>query len=233
MEIVKERVGATPEMGGCADVVPGGPALNAKARQILEGARSAFHELGYEGTSVDEVARRAGVSKPTLYTYFGDKQALFAASFAHECQQYQDKIFRPEEMAHFECVESALRVVARRYVTFFLSGAAVCMFRSAVAEAARFPQLGQTFFKASEEGRRRVMLLLDASVKRGFLAIEDTELASHQFIVLCKADTFHGQLFGVQREATDEEVDRIANAAVNLFLNGYRKRDAAVVAAAA
>ena len=51
-----------------------------KFDQVLEGARSVFLADGFEGASVDQIAKVAGVSKATLYSYFPDKRLLFAAS---------------------------------------------------------------------------------------------------------------------------------------------------------
>ena len=50
-----------------------------KCAQVLEGARKVFMDRGYEGASVDEIARAAGTSKATLYSYFPDKRQLFEA----------------------------------------------------------------------------------------------------------------------------------------------------------
>lgn len=207
---------------------PGAAPLGPKARQILAGARSAFHDLGYEGTSVDEIARRAGVSKPTLYTHFGDKQALFAASFTQECREYSERTFKPEEMGTIACVEAGLRASARSLVGFLLSPFAQSMFRSAVAEAARFPDLGRAYYEAGPKvGKMRIKEILEHGVALGFLAIDDTDLAAHQFMQLCKADFFMKQLFFVEGPAVDEaEIARIADGAVKLFLNGYRRRGA-------
>lgn len=201
--------------------------LGPKARQILAGARSAFHDLGYEGTSVDEIARRAGVSKPTLYTHFGDKQALFAASFTQECREYSERTFKPEEMTTIACVEAGLRASARSLVGFLLSPFAQSMFRSAVAEAARFPDLGRAYYEAGPKvSKMRVEEILEHGVALGFLAIDDTDLAAYQFIQLCKADFFLKQLFFVKGPAVDDaEIARIADGAVKLFLNGYRRRE--------
>src|SRR3974390_1136510 len=52
---------------------------NSKRRQILDGARKVFMDLGFDGASMGEIARAAGVSKGTLYVYFTDKCALFEA----------------------------------------------------------------------------------------------------------------------------------------------------------
>src|SRR5512139_952555 len=65
-----------------------------KRRQILAGARLAFGELGYERASVDLVAARAGVGKATVYNHFRDKQALFAACYSEDADQFRDELRR-------------------------------------------------------------------------------------------------------------------------------------------
>src|SRR5580700_2721024 len=52
---------------------------SAKRRQILAGASKVFMDLGFDGASMGEIARAAGVSKGTLYVYFADKNRLFEA----------------------------------------------------------------------------------------------------------------------------------------------------------
>mgnify|MGYP001801112976 CR=1 FL=1 len=52
-------------------------AIQAKKEQILKGALQVFLLDGYEGTSMDRVAEKAGVSKITIFKYFLDKKILF------------------------------------------------------------------------------------------------------------------------------------------------------------
>src|SRR5579859_8243018 len=56
----------------------------SKRRQILDGARKVFLDLGFDGASMGEIARAAGVSKGTLYVYFADKSRLFEAIVEEE-----------------------------------------------------------------------------------------------------------------------------------------------------
>src|SRR5436853_7728914 len=60
---------------------------SAKRRQIVDGARRVFLDLGFDGASMGEIARSAGVSKATLYVYFADKNRLFEASGEEEARQ--------------------------------------------------------------------------------------------------------------------------------------------------
>src|SRR6516164_10016570 len=61
----------------------------SKRRQILDGARKVFMDLGFDGASMGEIARAAGVSKGTLYVYFADKCGLFKAIVEDELEVSQ------------------------------------------------------------------------------------------------------------------------------------------------
>src|SRR5436305_15296602 len=63
---------------------PFGEEDSSKRRQILDGARKVFMDLGFDGASMGEIARAAGVSKGTLYVYFADKSRLFEAIVEQE-----------------------------------------------------------------------------------------------------------------------------------------------------
>ena len=57
-----------------------------KYDQVLDGARRIFLRDGFDGASVDDIAREAGVSKATLYSYFPDKRLLFTEICNRECR---------------------------------------------------------------------------------------------------------------------------------------------------
>src|ERR1700726_436245 len=65
----------------------------SKRRQILDGARKVFLDLGFDGASMGEIARSAGVSKGTLYVYFADKNRLFEAIVEEEMLDQQKVAF--------------------------------------------------------------------------------------------------------------------------------------------
>lgn len=191
-----------------------------KARQILAGAKRVFLELGYEGTSVEEIARCAQVSKGTLYNYFPDKRTLFAAVVEGECQEQAQRIFQIESDG--AAVETVLHHIARNYVEFLVSPFAQSMFRVAIAEAQRFPDLGLAFYNSGPEiGTHRLKQFFAEAAARGELAIDDLELAAHQFVELCKADLFYKRLLCVKSSVTEAEIERIARGAVTTFLQAF------------
>ena len=61
-----------------------------RREQLLDVGRSLFAERGYDGTAVEEIAARAGVSKPVVYEHFGGKEGLYAVVVDREVQRLMD-----------------------------------------------------------------------------------------------------------------------------------------------
>jgi len=199
------------------------PQLIRKGRkfdQVLEGARFVFMRDGFEGAGVDDIAREAGVSKATLYSYFPDKRLLFMEVAKTECCRQACEAealitsdLRPREV---------LTIAATRMVGFFMSDFGLRVFRICVAESDRFPDLGREFYESGPAlARSRVVAYLRDAVGRGELAIDDLELAADQFAELCKADLFHRVVFGVGGKVSDGDCQRVIGGAVEMFLARY------------
>lgn len=191
-----------------------------KFDQVLGGARTVFLRDGFEGASVDDIAREAGVSKATLYSYFPDKRLLFIEVAKAEC-------FRQAEEAvalisRDLSAREVLSIAATRIVDFALSDFGIRTYRICVAEADRFPELGHEFYESGPAlVRRRIVDYLSEAVARGELRIDDLGLAADQFAELCKADIFNRIVFGVGRPADAAERRRVAEGAVAMFLARY------------
>lgn len=195
--------------------------LSPKARQILDGAREAFLELGYEGASTDDIVRRAGVSKGTVYKYFPDKRTLFVTFVQEECEAQAQRALQIEGSPRDP--EPTLRRMARNMVALLVSPSIHAIYRLAVGESERFPELAQTFFRSGPGlGIRRIADFLQAAVAEGSLAIDDVELAADQFNQLCKADLFYRYQFQIRRCFSQADIHYVADAAVDTFLRAYR-----------
>ncbi len=193
-----------------------------KFDQVIDGAKAVFLREGFEGASVDEIARDAGVSKATLYSYFPDKQHLFLAVLETECA-HQSEV---EILLHAseQDVEDTLRVICKTLITFFLSRFGQDMFRVCVAEAQRFPELGRTFYDSGpKKWGRKISQFLDSPKAREVLEIEDTLLAADQLAQLCRADLMLKVLFGIEKDPPEAEIDRIADEAVKTFIARFRR----------
>jgi TetR/AcrR family transcriptional repressor of mexJK operon len=197
---------------------PGEPSP-AKRRQILSGARSAFAELGYERASVDEAAARAGVSKATVYNHFHDKKTLFISCFSEEADALREEL-RTSLAEPVGDVERSLQQVGEKLLRFLCSPAAVCTFRQAVAEAARFPEVGQTFYERAATMYATISAYLARWDERGDLAIPDPRTAAVQFVMLCQGEHVVRARLGLGAPA-DALVRRSVKSAVATFLRAY------------
>ena len=191
-----------------------------KYEQVLSGARQVFLADGFEGASVDDIAKASGVSKATLYSYFPDKRLLFTEVVRVECQHQTD-----QATANIDINAPAgtvLRAVASHLVAFVLSDFAQSVYRICVAEAERFPELGREFYESGPRvAKQTIAAFLSQAVSKGELQIDDIDLAAYQFAELCKADIFHKRVFGVRDGFSKDEIDRVINGAVDMFLARY------------
>lgn len=188
-----------------------------KFEQVLEGARSVFMAHGYERASVDSIARAAGVSKATLYSYFPDKRVLFTEVARLECLRQADDALPLMTVVAPPAV--ILREAARRIIAFYTSEFGRSMFRICVAESYRFPELGRRFHTSGPMmARERLGAYLHQAVARGELAIDDVDLAADQFLQLCHADLMDRIICGVQTEFAQDQIDRVIDGAVAMFM---------------
>ncbi|ANP36693.1 MULTISPECIES: TetR/AcrR family transcriptional regulator [Rhodobacterales] len=191
-----------------------------KFDQVLEGAREVFMADGFEGASVDDIARAAGVSKATLYSYFPDKRLLFMEVARNECARQADA---PMDLAGACCTPRDVLCAAGRHIlSVSLSEFGLRMFRICVAEADRFPDLGRQFYESGPMVvRARLRDYLKGAAARGELQIEDFDLAADQFAELCRADLVPRLIFNIDTEFSAEERERVIAGAVELFLARY------------
>lgn len=199
-----------------ADIVRTG----RKFRQVLEGAREVFMRDGFEGASVDDIARSAGVSKATLYSYFPDKRQLFMEMAQTECLVMADNAM--DMIDDTRPPREVLTIAASQIVPLLLSEFSQAMFRICVAERDRFPELARAFYAAGPEmGRHRISEYLETAKARGELSIDDVLMAAEQFSELCKAKLWNLAAFGVQTTFSQAEIDDVVNNAVDTFLARY------------
>jgi TetR/AcrR family transcriptional repressor of mexJK operon len=195
-------------------------APTGKAESILAAARRMFMASGFGAVSMDAIARDAGASKATLYAYFSSKEELFGAVVALEGQRYFAG-FSARELDP-GAVEASLTEIAHRFLDLVLSPDAIAVNRITVAEAVRFPQLGEVFWRAGPERTRgQIEAFLRRASEAGTLDIADARLAAEQFIALLRGDIHLRQLLRLDKAPDAAELDAAAHAAVSTFLRAF------------
>lgn len=191
-----------------------------KFAQVVAGARDRFLADGYEGSSVDEIARAAGVSKATLYSYFPDKKLLFMEVAKHECRRQADLAL--ESIDVNAPVKAVLCDISIQILNFLTSDFGQRIFRICVAEGERFPELGQEFYESGPAHvRERLIAYFQMAIGKGDLKIDDLALAADQLAELCKADIFPRLVFCIDTKFDEEQKLRVVNGAVEMFMARY------------
>jgi len=191
-----------------------------KFDQVLKGARNIFMTDGFEGASVDDIAKAAGVSKATLYSYFPDKRLLFMEVAKNECVRQAESAVEAIDMSL--PAATVLTEAAWQMVNFFTSDFGQRVFRLCVAESDRFPELGREFYESGPAlVREKLIGFMTVGIERGELAIDDLKLAADQFSELCKADLFPRLVFSMDTSFDEVQKKRIVTGAVETFLARY------------
>src|SRR5580692_6561019 len=136
---------------GTGEQPPGG--RSARKRQaIIEAATTLFLEQGYQGTSMDDIAAMAAVSKQTVYKNFADKQQLFSDIVLGAAARADEFIAAlPRMLADTDDLEAALKALARRYLATVMQPRLLQMRRLIVAESGRFPDLARAYYERVPE----------------------------------------------------------------------------------
>ena len=142
-----------------------------KEQQILEAAGGVFAEVGFDGASTDEIARRAKMSKATLYGYFPDKRALFVSFMEKAVEANRLELFQPHDA---QPLPVTLRQIGEALLKLLLSPRAQDLFRVAIAEGTRFPEFRQALYHSGQElGTQRLAELLQQADTDGEAHVQD------------------------------------------------------------
>jgi AcrR family transcriptional regulator len=196
------------------------PAEFDKRRQILDGARAVFLASGFDGASMGEIAKAAGVSKGTLYVYFDSKESLFEALTLEEKRGLAEAMIRLD--AGDPDVRAVLTRLGQTYLVEMERPEHVAVIRMVIGATEKFPRFGQAFYEAGPaQGVARLTRYLTAQVEAGRLRACDTELAAKHFLHLCQAGLLTRLLFAAGGPGTEAETGYRVDEAVRVFFAAY------------
>ena len=195
---------------------------SSKRRQILDGARKVFMDLGFDGASMGEIARAAGVSKGTLYVYFTDKCALFEAIVEEEAlEKGQVKV----DLDPARDVATTLADFGEAYIVMVCRPGGASAIRTVMAIAERMPDVGRRYYeRVLDKTINRLQACLEAHVARGALRMDDCHLAASQFLLMCQASLFLPFIFQAAPAPSAERIRQVVASAVRMFLAAYEAR---------
>jgi len=200
---------------------------SARKRQtILEAGHDLFLTNGYQGTSVDQIAALAAVSKQTVYKHFGDKHELLLAIVSNALDATVSPFLeRIAALAQSTDLESDLVVLAGDYLRAVSRGPVVQLRRLVIGEANRLPELAQQYY---DQAPRRMLAGFAESFARlhdrGLLQVTEPARAAEHFAFLIVGRPIDEALFCGAPALSDSDVDACVRAGVRVFLAGYLAR---------
>lgn len=190
-------------------------------RAVREAAVATFLEHGYDGATMEAIAKAADITKRSLYARYPDKRAVFAEVIPWALSRYEDGGI--DSVPDDEDMETALHKIGRVALKRAVDPQNVRLTRIAMSESARFPEFAVTADSMMWSGRQRaVVQVLRRGEANGTVKVDDIELAAEHFLAM--VELIPGRLadFGVFRSKRQE--DRHLKHALQLFLRGIEPR---------
>ncbi len=195
--------------------------------RILDAARKVFLERGFEGASIDEIAKVARSGKPTIYARFRDKRALFTAVVTRDILSRISEF--KAEVPTGATIEERLTSAASTLLHWGLDSERIALMRLAIAEARRFPDLASTVSRtardlSTELGVRLLGELTQSDELRSLPAFAPERLrtTARFFLDLIAVPMLLRALFEVNLRTLDAEVDVHVARCVAFFLAACR-----------
>jgi AcrR family transcriptional regulator len=189
-------------------------ARNGKLRSV---AADLFLKRGYDGVSIDRVVELAGGSKSTVYSEFGGKCGLFISSIEILCRELNEPLTKID-YAGLD-LEQSLRKLAFHVLKLITARRSVDLHRLAVGEAVNCPEVGEAWYK---HGPARTASFIRAVLEGHPRELRNTPVPIDRLAIILHdcltGDVLYRLLAGVTKRESDAELERTANAIVDVFL---------------
>lgn len=199
-----------------------------KRDAMMTAATRLFLQKGFSGTSMDDIAAQAAVSKQTVYKHFADKDQLFREIVMQMTERAETFVHDIESRPWSGDLEADLRGLAHHHLATVLQPELLQFRRLVIGEADRFPDLAAIYY---ERGPGRVLAALAALfsdlVDQGQLRIDDADLAANHYAWLVLGAQLDRSMFYGLTATNDDDLRRAGDEAVRVFLSAYASpRDA-------
>ncbi|KPZ13080.1 TetR family transcriptional regulator [Pseudomonas amygdali pv. ulmi] len=200
----------------------------ARREAIIDAAASVFLEMGYERASMNEVTKRMGGSKATIYSYFPSKEELFIAvvnrvANAHLAEAVSELAISVDD-AELDLRTLFTRFGERMLMVLINDDSALAVYRMVVAESGH-SNIGTMFYDSGpREFLKTVTTLMNAAMQRGQLRTTDPHIAALQLTSLLTAETDIRLYQQTPARLSVEQIQSMVKRAIDTFMLGMEKR---------
>jgi AcrR family transcriptional regulator len=187
---------------------------NGKLQSV---AADLFLKRGYDGVTIDRVVELAGGSKSTVYSEFGGKCGLFISSIETLCRESTEPLTRID-YAELD-LEQSLKKLAFHILKLITAKRSVDLHRLAIGEAGNCPEVGEAWYR---HGPARTASFIRAVFESHQHELRNTSVPIERLAVFLHdcltGDVLYRHLAGVAKRESDADLERTANAIVDVFL---------------
>ena len=167
---------------------------------------------------VEEVAKRAGVAKQTVYARYASKDALFLAVV----DSMQGSMLSAVSTTGPLAIRDRLQWIAQQLLELMLNPSMLSLFRITLAVSHRFPTLGRSIYEARvKEARAIIVDMIERAVKDGTLLVDDASVAAEQFFALLRGELQFHCLLDPSFRPSRAQIKRQLDAAIDCFMARY------------
>lgn len=191
----------------------------SQTTRMLAAAGRVFIEHGYNGASMEEIAKAAAVTRQTLYNRYPDgKEALFMAVATRLWRAFPATAIAADQAAMAD-PRKGLRQIAIEFAGFWSGSLAADLLRMVVLERRRFPNLASSFDEATQAPTMTVISDYLAELgRRGVLTVEDPQAAAKRFILMINGQVLWVQTMCDGTPLTLGEIEQLVDVTVDGFL---------------
>ncbi|SEA85977.1 TetR/AcrR family transcriptional regulator [Variovorax sp. YR216] len=199
---------------------PRGRPRNPALREgILAAARDEFLARGLDGASLEAIARAAGTSRVTIYSYFPSKEELFHASVN---QVVVDAVVIAEDELERLPVAQQLTTLAKAFLDSIATPRAAAQIHALYQSSKKSPQASAAFYAS---GPQQILDVVERTLTRlassGALNIPNIEFAAEQFVALVRGNEQMRALLSLPPARKARQRQAYVDSSVQLFISGY------------
>lgn len=190
----------------------------SKEQEVLDVAAECFLRHGFDGTSINAMARSSGISKESIYRYFGSKQELFEAVMERELLQHEEKLQCLDSILKTVDTRQALLAMARATLNAITTDRNLALRRLIFSQAARSPELGRHYFQV---GPGQAYATLEHILAERVGPGRDTAKLRDHFMALLTHRVMLERQCRMRDQLTQAEIDSIAANSVDDFIAAF------------
>lgn len=191
-----------------------------KRKELIKHATEMFLELGYEKASMNNLAKRSGSSKSTIYKHFRSRQALFIAVLDEKLRDHLAPIEKLDLTTL--SIEEGLKLIGRTSIKVITSNDHINLCRIIYSEAERIPYVGKTYYEhGPKRGMAGVAKYLSTMVETGRIKCADPSLASQYFWGMILHRPMLERYCGITGPMTTREQKNYIDKVVDSFISAF------------